>query len=151
MNRLIYKLATTNKELQGALEVRTKVFVEEQGISQKEEYDGYDNEALHVVAMNRGKVIGTARIRFLFHDRQAKIERMAILISFRRRGIGSGMLSFLNKQVVNKQVDELVLHAQHSVMAFYKSCGFKETGLPFIEARIKHTKMTKQIIERIKE
>jgi predicted GNAT family N-acyltransferase len=151
MNRLIYKLATTNKELQGALEVRTKVFVEEQGISQKEEYDGYDNEALHVVAMNRGKVIGTARIRFLFHNRQMKIERMAILLSFRRRGIGRGMLSFLNKKVVNKQADELVLHAQHSVMAFYKSCGFKETGLPFIEARLKHTEMTKQITERIEE
>ena len=133
------------------MEVRNKVFVEEQGISQEEEYDGYDNEALHVIAMNRGKVIGTARIRFLFHDRQAKIERMAILISFRRRGIGSGVLSFLNKQVVNKQVDELVLHAQHSITAFYKSCGFQATGLPFIEAGIKHTKMTKQIIERVKE
>ena len=28
MDRLIYKLATTSKELQGALEVRNKVFVE---------------------------------------------------------------------------------------------------------------------------
>jgi len=151
MDRLIYKLATTKKELQGALEVRNRVFVEEQRISQDEERDGHDNEALHVVVMSRGKVIGTARIRFFFPDRQVKIERMAILISFRRRGIGSGMLSFLNKQVVNKQVDEVVLHAQHSVTAFYKSCGFKETGLPFIEAGIKHTKMTKQIIKRVKE
>ena len=80
MDRLIYKLATTNKELQGALEVRNKVFVEEQGISQEEEYDGHDNEALHVVVMNRGKVIGTARIRFLFHNMACPPKRSPVVM-----------------------------------------------------------------------
>ena len=142
MSRLIYKLVSSVKELEEALEVRREVFIKEQGISPEEEYDGYDKEALHMVVRDREKVIGTARVRFL-SDRQAKIERMAILKSFRRRGIGSRILSFLNEQIGKKQVDELVLHAQHSVMAFYKSCGFKETGSPFLEAGIKHIKMKK--------
>ena len=144
MSRLIYKLVSSVKELEEALEVRREVFIKEQGTSPEEEFDGYDEEALHMVVMDRERVIGTARVRFL-SDRQAKIERMAILKSFRRRGIGSRILSFLNEQIGKKQVDELVLHAQHSVMAFYKSCGFKETGSPFLEAGIKHIKMKKRL------
>jgi len=144
MSRLIYKLVSSAKELEDALEVRREVFIKEQGISPEEEYDGYDEKALHMVVMDRAKVIGTARVRFL-SDRKAKIERMAVLKAFRRRGFGSGILSFLNEQIGNKQVDELILHAQYSVMAFYKSCGFKETGLPFLEAGIKHIKMKKRL------
>ena len=144
MSRFIYKLVSSVTELEEALEVRREVFVKEQSVSPEEEYDGYDEEALHMVVIDRGKVIGTARVRFL-SDRLAKIERMAILRSFRRRGIGSGILSFLNEQIGDKQVDELVLHAQHSVMAFYKSCGFKETGSPFLEAGIQHIKMKKRL------
>ncbi len=144
MSRFIYKLVSSVTELEEALEVRREVFVKEQSVSPEEEYDGYDEEALHMVVIDRGKVIGTARVRFL-SDRLAKIERMAILRSFRRRGIGSGILSFLNEQIGDKQVDELVLHAQHSVIAFYKSCGFKETGSPFLEAGIQHIKMKKRL------
>lgn len=144
MSRFIYKLVSSTKELEGALKVRREVFIKEQGISPEEEYDGCDEEALHMVVMDRGKVIGTARVRFL-SDRQAKIERMAILKSFRRRGIGSRILSFLNEELDDKQVDELVLHAQYSVMAFYRSCGFKEIGSPFLEADIKHIKMKKRL------
>ena len=144
MGKLSYKLVASDRELKGAFEVRRQVFVEEQGISEDIELDDYDREALHMVVKDGEKVIGTARVLFLVAN-QAKIERMAILKPFRRQGIGSRIITFLNEELRNRQINQVFLHAQHSVVAFYKSCGFKESGSPFWEAGIRHIKMQGQL------
>ena len=144
MGKLSYKLVASDRELKAAFEVRMQVFVEEQGISEELELDDFDQEALHMVVKDGERVIGTARVLFLVAN-QAKIERMAVLKPFRRKGIGSGIISFLNEELRNKQVEQVVLHAQYAVVAFYKSCGFEESGLPFQEAGIKHIKMERQL------
>ena len=85
-------------------------------------------------------VIGTARVVFLTRD-TAKIERMAVLTRFRNKEVGKGIIAFLNNQFKHRQVKRIVLHAQHTVTGFYKSCGFCESGPYFYEAGIKHIKM----------
>ncbi len=144
MGKLVYKLATSERELKEAFEVRKKVFVEEQGISEHLELDGHDSEALHTVVKDGKRVIGTARVLFLTTN-QAKLERMAILKPFRRQGVGRRIISFLNEELRNRQIVQIVLHAQYPVVAFYKSCGFVESGSPFFEAGIKHIKMQRRL------
>lgn len=140
MDNIIYKLVSNDKELRDAFEVRRQVFIQEQGVSENVEYDGHDEEALHMIVKDGGKIVGTARVRFPTTG-QAKIERMAILKPFRRKGIGSGIISYLNAVLRNRQIEQVVLHAQYAVTAFYKSCGFEETGSPFWEAGIRHIQM----------
>ena len=144
MGKLGYKLVASNRDLKEAFEVRKKVFTEEQGTPEDLEFDNHDREALHMVVKDGERVIGTARVLFLTAN-QAKIERMAILKPFRHRGIGRSIISFLNEELKNRHVEEVVLHAQYSVVAFYKSCGFRESGLPFCEVGIKHIKMQKRL------
>jgi len=144
MVNITYKLVTTDEEMRDALEVRRQVFVQEQGVSEDLEYDGQDEDALQMVVKNGGRVIGTARVRFLTNNR-AKIERMAVLRLFRRRGIGSNIFSFLKRELKSRQTEQIIIHAQCAVIAFHKSCGFKEIGLPFWEAGIKHRKMQLQL------
>ena len=144
MKELSYKLVESESELKGAFEVRRRVFVEEQGIAVEVEYDGNDGKALHMVVKDGAEVIGTARVRFL-NAKQAKLERMAVLDGFRRKGIGSGITAFLIEELSNRQVEQVVLHAQYGVIAFYKSCGFEETGLTFAEAGLKHIKMQRRL------
>jgi len=144
MDKFHYKLVASDRELKEAIEVRKKVFVEEQGVPEDMELDGLDSQALHMVVKDGEGVIGTARVMFL-PDRQAKIERMAILKPVRRRGIGRGIISFLNEELKNKQVKQVILHSQYSAVGFYKSCGFEESGLPFFEAGIKHIKMQRSL------
>jgi len=144
MDKFHYKLVASDRELKEAIEVRKKVFVEEQGVPEDMELDGLDSQALHMVVKDEERVIGTARVMFL-PDRQAKIERMAILKPVRRKGIGRGIISFLNKELKNKQVKQVILHSQYSAVGFYKSCGFEESGLPFFEAGIKHIKMQRSL------
>jgi predicted GNAT family N-acyltransferase len=142
MSKFSYKLVTSDDELQETFEVRRQVFVLEQGISEDLVFDGHDREALHIVVEDGERVIGSARVRFLA-DNQAKLERMAILKRYRRKGIGREMLLFLDTVWKDKQVQQVIIHAQLEVVPFYKLCSFDEFGLPFQEAGIKHIKMRK--------
>jgi len=144
MDNLSCKIVVNDCELKGAFEVRKQVFVEEQGIPEDLELDEYDMEAMHMVAKDGERIVGTARVLFLAAS-QAKLERMAILKPFRRRGIGKGIISFLDEEFKNRGIEQVVLHAQCSAVNFYKSCGFEESGSPFWEAGIKHVKMQKRL------
>ncbi len=144
MGKLSYKLVASDGELKEAFEVRKKVFVEEQGIAENLELDEHDRGALHVVVKDRERVIATARVLFLANN-QAKIERMAILKPFRLKGIGRKLIYYLNEELRNRQIEQVVLHAQCTVVDFYKSCGFEKSGSPFWEAGIKHIKMERRL------
>jgi len=144
MDNLSYKIVVSDRELEGAFEVRKQVFVGEQGIPEDLELDELDMEAMHVVVKDGERIVGTARVLFLAAS-QAKLERMAVLKPFRRRGIGKGIISFLDEEFKNRGTEQVVLHAQCSAVNFYKSCGFEESGSPFWEAGIKHVKMQKRL------
>lgn len=144
MSKFSYKLVTGDDELQEAFEVRKQVFVREQGISEDLVFDGHDREALHIMVKDGERVIGSARVRLLA-DNQAKLERMAILNHYRRKGIGREMLLFLDAVWKDKQVQQVIIHAQLEVVPFYKLYGFDEFGLPFREAGIKHIEMHKRV------
>jgi len=144
MSKFVYKLVTSNVKLQEAFEVRRQVFVQEQGISEDLVFDEHDKKALHVLVKDRERVIGTTRVQFLANN-QAKLERMAVLKRYRRKGIGREMLRFLDTVWKDKHVQQVIIHAQFEVVPFYKSCGFNELGSPFQEAGIKHIKMQKQL------
>jgi len=144
MDKLRYKLVENNKELEEALDIRKRVFVEEQGISETLEIDGNDSSALHMIVKNGDIAVGTARVRFL-SKQQAKMERMAILKSSRGSGIGKGIIAFLEEELKKRGIEQIVLHSQYYVIDFYKKCGYKETGLPFLDADIKHITMEKII------
>jgi predicted GNAT family N-acyltransferase len=144
MGKFEYKLVTCDVELQEAFEVRRQVFVREQGISEDLVFDEHDRETLHMMVKDGERVIGSARVQFLAGN-QAKLERMAVLKSYRRKGIGKDMLLFLDTVWKDSQVKQVILHAQLEVAPFYKSCGFDGVGLSFWEAGIKHIKMRKQV------
>ncbi len=144
MSKFSYKLVTGGVELQEAFEVRREVFVREQGISEDLVLDGHDGEALHMVVKDGERIIGSARVQILA-DNQAKLERMAVLERYRRKGIGREMLQFLDAVWKDKQVQQVLIHAQLEVVPFYRLCGFDEFGSPFREAGIKHIKMHKQL------
>ena len=141
MKELTYKIVEDDGELKGAYEVRRQVFTKEQGISEDLEFDGEENgDKVNMVVKDGEEVIGTARV-VLLTGNTAKIERMAVLKPLRHKGIGRGIISFLNEELKHRQVKYVFLHAQHTVIDFYKSCGFSEVGTPFYEAGIKHIKM----------
>jgi predicted GNAT family N-acyltransferase len=140
LGKLNCKLVSNDRELRAALKIRKQVFVNEQGVSPDLEFDGHDGDALHIVAIDGENIIGTARVIFITANK-AKLERMAILKPFRKKGIGRGIITFVKEELRKRRFKHLDIHAQYSAVGFYESCGFKESGVPFYEADIKHVKM----------
>ncbi len=143
-DNIVFKNVSSLSELEGAFAVRREVFIVEQSIAEDEEYDGLDQDCLHYVAINNAKVVGTARVRFLSKT-SVKLERMAVLKNFRRKGVGSGILSLIEQDLKTRKIKDTVLHAQMTAVPFYLTCGFTTTGNTFYEAEIEHIKMRKFI------
>ncbi|HZY18644.1 MAG TPA: YbgC/FadM family acyl-CoA thioesterase [Ramlibacter sp.] len=121
--------------------LRTRVFVEEQGIPADLEWDEADATAVHAVATNRlGQPVATAR---LLQDGPgvAKIGRMAVHRNLRGGGLGQQVLRALAQHAAARGDRRVVLHAQRSAEGFYRRLGFQPEGQPFEEAGIPHIAM----------
>lgn len=129
------------------LEVRKKVFVDEQGIDPQEEYDVYDvldNPTVHhIAAIQYGSVVGTMRL--YCYDKKMKLGRLAVLVSHRNQKIASRLIRYAVIQAENNGYNSIELNAQHQAIALYLKHGFEIVGSPFEEAGIQHYKMIKQI------
>ena len=138
------KLAGTLKDLKTVFEIRSAVFVEEQGVSKEDDLDGSDALAIHALAIIGDRPVGTGRI-IAGPNAEATIGRMAVVLGWRRRGIGSNLLGFLENQARKKKIQRVVLNAQCYIKSFYSAKGYIEEGGTFMDAGIEHIKMGKTL------
>ncbi len=124
-----------------AAEVRTRVFVQEQGIPAEMEWDEDDATALHAVVTGPpGQALGTGRL-LQAAPGLAKIGRVAVLAECRGQGLGRLVMRTLMQAAADRGDREVVLHAQRSAEAFYCDLGFSPRGEPFDEVGIPHIEM----------
>jgi hypothetical protein len=64
-----------------AFRVRRRVFVGEQGIAERLEFDAEDATATHLLALLDEEAVGTLRVRLIEGGGTAKVERVAVLAS----------------------------------------------------------------------
>lgn len=126
-------------ELVQALAIRIRVFVQEQRVAAEIELDRDDQRAIHFLALVSGRAVGTARV--VIKHGNAKIGRMAVLKSYRRRGIGAKLLEHAIAAAKRRRARKIYLHAQLAVTGFYERMGFRPVGRVFDEAGIAHRKM----------
>lgn len=131
------KTATTKKDKGKCFSIRRDVFVKEQNISEKIEFDDENFDATYFIAQYNNIFVGTARYRFT--DLGIKLERFAVLKSYRNLGIGKELVLYILNSIKDKKL--IYLHAQESVTDFYSRLGFKRIGSQFFEAEIPHQKM----------
>jgi ElaA protein len=128
-------------DLTGALALREEVFCREQGVPRSEELDGRDGEAEHLVALDAadGRVVGT--LRLLLDGPRAKVGRVAVERSWRRRGVASAMLALALQRARELGCAEARLAAQLRATGVYRRAGFTVQSEPFQEAGIPHVWM----------
>ncbi len=123
--------------LNEAFKIRKEVFVVEQQVDEKEEYE-FEDESIHFIAKVNGEYAGTARWRVT--DKGVKLERFAVKKEFRSIGVGSHLLSTVINDIPAEH-HYLYLHAQLSAMGLYSKYNFVAEGEMFEEAGIQHYKM----------
>ena len=128
-----------------AVNIRQIVFGDEQNtlFSENEVFEEEIESKTYLIYL-KDKIVGTIRYREI-SDRVFKIERFAILKEYRDKGIGKQTLEFISNLIIEKfNPCTITLNGQMHAYEFYKKCGFEPEGEEFLEARIKHIKMTKK-------
>ena len=116
--------------------IRNIVFVKEQCVPKNIEMDGKDVDCNHFLICKKNEPIGTARLQS-----GGKIERVSILKTERKKGLGTKLMKFIINSARKKDLEKVYLHSQMDSIDFYKSLGFKAKGEMFQEAGINHMLM----------
>jgi len=140
MKRFFIRVVEWEKEQEGLLSIRREVFIEEQQVPEEMEIDGLDEACAHVLAEDvDGNAIGTARLM-----PEGRIGRVAVLNSWRRCGVGAGLMANLEEEARGLGMLRLTLHSQTWTIPFYESIGYAVMeGEEFVEAGIPHRLMEK--------
>ena len=124
--------------------LRTRVFVDEQGVPPEIEQDAADATAVHVLSRDAaGAVVATGRL--LLRGSRASIGRMATDAAVRGQGHGAAVLAELQRQAHRRGVTEVELHAQVSARGFYERAGYTTVGEEYLEAGIVHITMRRHL------
>jgi predicted GNAT family N-acyltransferase len=130
-------------EMDALLDLRDRVFCVEQGVPKREEIDGRDGDAVHLVALRAGRVLGTCRL--LFVDRTVQLSRLAVEPDARREGIATALLHEADREAAAAHAKRIVLHAQTYARELYLADGYEPRGRTFVEAGIEHVAMEKRL------
>lgn len=135
--------AQSEQDLNEIYSIRKKVFVDEQGVSEEEEYDEHEQTAAHVLATYKGQPAGAGRVRMV--DNVAKLERICVLPEFRKYGVGGAVTTALELEGKRLGAEKAKLHGQTQAAPFYTKLGYETVSDIFHEAGIPHVVMTKKL------
>jgi ElaA protein len=124
--------------------LRRVVFIEEQGVSEADEVDGLDDDAIHLLAFDGETPVGTARL--LVKGATGKIGRVCVLSEARGTGLGAALIGKA-LEVLRAQpgVSEAYLGSQSHATGFYEKLGFAVEGAEFLDAGIPHRHMRRAL------
>jgi len=141
----VVRLASWEHDQVQIQRVRRTVFIEEQRIAERDEWDDLDPVIAHVLAFptadatNRDAV-GTGRL-----EPTGKIGRVAVLPSHRGTGAGLALMRSLMNLAAERGFTEVYLNAQLSAAGFYERLGFRADGPEFDEVGIPHQRMRRSV------
>ena len=140
---MVVREARSRDELFEALELRRRVFSEEQGIRPEADQDGRDDDALQVIALRDQALVATCRLVLV--GEVAMLGRLAVERSERRSGVGRAVLEAAERSALAAGARRVALHAQLPVKGFYERSGYSPYGAVFEEEGIDHVAMEKRL------
>lgn len=112
-------------DLEEIYQLREKVFVDEQKLSNDVIKSLYDFRSKHLIIIEKEKIIGAANIVEI-RPKQYKLERICVDRKYRSNGIGSFIVK-KSIELVSKMGGEYIeLTAQSHLIKFYSRLGFKK-------------------------
>ncbi|GHE04628.1 acetyltransferase [Defluviimonas sp. 20V17] len=124
--------------------LRRTVFMAEQGISEADEFDDLDGSAVHLLALDAGRAVGTARL--LTEGATAKIGRVCVLKDYRGTGLGAALIrAGIEHLRAMGGIGTVKLGAQVHALGFYEKLGFTAYGPVYDDAGIPHRDMARAL------
>ena len=116
------------------------------GMSMDSLADYIEEESFHLMGIDEeGNVIASGRVHFNTSD-EAQIRYMAVDDNFKRQGIGSEIVTELEKYALSKKAVTITLNARENAISFYLSLGYSEVCPYQSDTGIPHKTMKKDLI-----
>ncbi|MEY8444699.1 GNAT family N-acetyltransferase [Enterococcus ratti] len=128
--------------------LRYQVFVLEQGISPKLEFDEKNTDYHYFLLMNAATPVATLR----YKKKSAACfqpDRFCVAKDYRHQGFGSRLLLLAEEKAKQEGFIESYLVAEKTALEFYSKQGYQVCTKPFIEDGLPCVGMKKQLIEEI--
>ncbi len=138
--------ADTRELQRKAFQIRREVFIVEQQVVEEEEFDEFEGESHHFVALDEfNQPIGASRWRKT--DKGIKLERFAVKENLRGMGLGSALVEKTLADIhQHASIGTLLyMHAQLDAVPLYEKYGFLKEGDQFEECGIMHYLMHKSL------
>jgi len=139
----IVKCFDTNDDINA---IRHEVFMQEQGISYTDEFEGDEDSFIHFCCYRNGLLIGYIRVSI--SNDEIHIGRLAVRKRFRKQGIGTKLMATAEKFGRENTCKIASLNAQIQAKGFYAKLGYIECGDTFLEANIEHILMKKHLVRK---
>ena len=125
------------------MQLRRNVFINEQNISEDEEFKNDEGEHFHLSLNIDSRLVGYARMKI--SQKRAEVSRVVVPIDLRCKGYGRDLMVWCEKEALSKGCILIQLNSQKNAINFYKKVGYKTVGRFFKESGIKHKKMVKHL------
>ncbi len=139
------RFARTPEEFAAVVELRRRVFRDEQSLVETEVTDSEDRHSYQALAVIPDGAIGTGRLTPPTVARpEAHIAWGATLPTFRGRGVGTEIMRALLASADAARMPVVTLSAQTHALAFYRRLGFIPYGERFLVRGIEHQRMARR-------
>lgn len=129
-------------EFETVKSIRKSVFIIEQGIDEKEEFDRFDNDNKtdYLLLYFDKKPVATARL--VYNDNKFKIGRIAVLKEFRGEHLGDSIVRVIISKAFDRGAEIVYVDAQNYAVPFYQRFGFTVIGDEIIDRGLPHMPMS---------
>ena len=122
---MVIKSPETPEEFEKYCEVRWRILRAPWNRPKLNLEDEINDPSIKLIACDEnGKVIGTGRARFN-STTEAEIKSMAVEESYRGKGIGSLIISELEKRIKETEAAKIVINSRDNAVEFYEKQGYK--------------------------
>lgn len=147
------RVAVSEEDLKSCFAVRSEVFVVEQSVPESIEYDAYDADAVHVLAVDAdGAPLGTGRLLYgpvalgkTGDLTVGSLGRLAVAKSARGLGVGVALVRAIEAEAARRGLAAVDLGAQTHALGFYERLGYVAYGPEFQDAGIPHRAMRRPL------
>ena len=135
----------TDEEFAKYYDLRWRVLRQPWGQARGSEKDELENESIHLMACQMDVALGVVRAHFK-KPHVAQIRYMAVDDKYQGKGIGSKLLTEIEKKVKAKGAMQIVLNARELAVEFYEERGYDIVGKAhMLYGSIEHFKMVKRL------
>ncbi len=143
------RVVLADDRIHDCIDIRTRVFVEEQGVPEELEVDERDETGsgcFHFLMLDdTGAPFGTFRA-FFEDPATVHLQRFCILKEMRGRGFGREAFGYAEKHFGNMGAEKITFGAQVTAIGFYERIGCRVVSDEFMDAGIPHRTMEKTLL-----